>query len=194
MSTGKLIVFSAPSGAGKTSLVHYLLAQPELQLEFSISAASRQRRVNECDGVDYYFIDNETFKKHIAENAFAEYEEVYKGNFYGTYKKEIERIRQKGKNVIFDIDVEGGLNLKKLYPEQTLAVFVKPPSVEALETRLRNRKTDTEEKIQERIAKAHKELKYENRFDTVIVNDVLEIAQKEAYKKVAAFIQMDLID
>jgi guanylate kinase len=194
MSTGKLIVFSAPSGAGKTSLVHYLLAQPELQLEFSISAASRQRRVNECDGVDYYFIDNETFKKHITENAFAEYEEVYKGNFYGTYKKEIERIRQKGKNVIFDIDVEGGLNLKKLYPEQTLAVFVKPPSVEALETRLRNRKTDTEEKIQERIAKAHKELKYENRFDTVIVNDVLEIAQKEAYKKVAAFIQMDLID
>jgi guanylate kinase len=141
--------------------------------------------------VDYYFIDNETFKKHIAEHAFAEYEEVYKGNFYGTYKNEIERIRQKGKNVIFDIDVEGGLNLKKLYPKETLAVFVKPPSVEALETRLRNRKTDSEEKIQERIAKAHKELKYENRFDTVIVNDVLEVAQKEAYEKVAAFIRSE---
>ncbi len=191
MVTGKLIVFSAPSGAGKTSLVHYLLAQPELQLEFSISAASRPRRVNEQDGVDYYFIDNETFKKHIAEHAFAEYEEVYKGNFYGTYKNEIERIRQKGKNVIFDIDVEGGLNLKKLYPKETLAVFVKPPSVEALETRLRNRKTDSEEKIQERIAKAHKELKYENRFDTVIVNDVLEVALKEAYVKVAAFIRSE---
>lgn len=189
MTTGKLIVFSAPSGAGKTSLVHYLLAQPELQLEFSISAASRPRRVNESDGVDYYFIDNETFKKHINEQAFAEYEEVYKGNFYGTYKKEIERIRQKGKNVIFDIDVEGGLNLKKLYPKETLAVFVKPPSVEVLETRLRNRKTDSEEKIQERIAKAHKELKYENRFDTVIVNEILEVAQKEAYEKVAAFIR-----
>lgn len=191
MALGKLIVFSAPSGAGKTSLVHFLLAQKELNLEFSISATSREKRAHEKDGVDYYFIDNETFKKHIEEQAFAEHEEVYRGNFYGTYKKEIDRIRQKGKNVIFDIDVEGGLNLKKLYAKETLAVFVKPPSFEVLEKRLRNRKTETEEKIQERLAKAHKELQYENQFDTIIVNDDLVKAQQEAYRKVKTFIESE---
>lgn len=191
MALGKLIVFSAPSGAGKTSLVHFLLAQKELNLEFSISATSREKRAHEKDGVDYYFIDNEIFKKHIEEHAFAEHEEVYRGNFYGTYKKEIDRIRQKGKNVIFDIDVEGGLNLKKLYTKETLAVFVKPPSFEVLEKRLRNRKTETEEKIQERLAKAHKELKYENQFDTIIVNDDLVKAQQEAYRKVKTFIESE---
>ena len=188
MVPGKLIVFSAPSGAGKTSLVHYLLDQKELALEFSVSATSRPKRIHEKDGIDYYFIDNETFKKHIKEKAFAEYEEVYKGSFYGTYKKEIDRIRHKGKNVIFDIDVEGGLNIKKLYPEDTLAVFVKPPSVEVLENRLRNRKTETEEKIRERLAKAHKELQYADRFDTIIVNDDLKTAQQEAYQKVNDFL------
>jgi guanylate kinase len=190
MSKGKLIVFSAPSGAGKTSLVHFLLAQKELDLEFSISATSRPKRGNEKDGVDYYFIDNQKFKNQISEGAFAEYQEVYKNYFYGTYKKEIKRILEKGKSVIFDIDVEGGMNLKKLYPENTLAVFVKPPSVEVLEKRLRNRKTDSEEKIQERLAKAHKELKFENQFDIVIVNDILVNAQKEAYEKVKKFLEI----
>lgn len=189
MNKGKLIVFSAPSGAGKTSIVHYLLAQHELNLEFSISATSRSKRKNETHGVDYYFLDTETFKKQIEEQAFAEYEEVYQHNFYGTYKSEIERIRNKGKHVIFDIDVEGGLNIKKLYPADTLAFFVKPPSFDVLEQRLRSRKTETEAKIQERLTKAHKELGYENRFDVIIINEDLEKAQKEAFEKVKAFIQ-----
>lgn len=192
MSTGKLIVFSAPSGAGKTSLVHFLLAHSELNLEFSVSATSRPKRVHEKNGVDYYFIDNESFKKHIHESAFAEYEEVYQGIYYGTYKKEIERILQKGKNIIFDIDVEGGLNLKKLYPKKTLAVFVKPPSFEILEQRLRNRKTESEEKIQERLAKAHHELLYENKFDITIINEELANAQKEVYEKVKVFLEKDI--
>lgn len=188
MQLGKLIVFSAPSGAGKTSIVHYLLQQSELNLGFSVSATSRNKRANETHGVDYYFIDKQMFKNHIAENAFAEYEEVYQDNFYGTYKSEIERIRQSGKNVIFDIDVEGGLNIKKLYPAETLAFFVKPPSFEVLEQRLRSRKTETEEKIQMRLAKASKELTYENKFDRVIINDDLGKAQQEAYLLVQAFL------
>jgi guanylate kinase len=192
MQQGKLIVFSAPSGAGKTSLVHYLLAQPELNLAFSVSATSRPKRGSEKDGIDYYFIDNDTFKKEINEGCFAEYEEVYKDTFYGTYKKEIHRLIENGKNVIFDIDVEGGLNIKKLYPEETLAIFVKPPSYEVLEQRLRKRKTDSEEKIKERLTKAHKELNYASRFDTVIVNDDLSIAQREAYHKVINFLEKNL--
>jgi len=192
MQTGKLIVFSAPSGAGKTSLVHFLLIQPELELEFSVSATSRPKRVHEKNGVDYYFIGNNTFKEHIMENAFAEYEEVYKGIYYGTYKKEIDRILQKGKNIIFDIDVEGGLNIKKLYPQKTLTVFVKPPSFEILEQRLRNRKTESEEKIQERLTKANHELLYENKFDTIIINEDLSLTQKEVYEKVKAFLDKDL--
>jgi len=126
------------------------------------------------------------------ENAFAEYEEVYKGIYYGTYKKEIDRILQKGKNIIFDIDVEGGLNIKKLYPQKTLTVFVKPPSFEILEQRLRNRKTESEEKIQERLTKANHELLYENKFDTIIINEDLSLAQKEVYEKVKTFLDKDL--
>lgn len=189
MSKGKLIIFSAPSGAGKTSLVHHLLAQPELKLAFSVSATSREKRAHEVDGKDYYFIDNETFIKHIVENAFAEYEEVYKGNYYGTFKKEIERILEDGKNVIFDIDVKGGLNIKKLYNEDALAIFVKPPSFAVLEARLRNRKTETEEKIQERLAKAHSELKFESEFDVVVVNDDFAKAKQEVYDLVNEFLK-----
>ncbi len=188
MSLGKLIVFSAPSGSGKTSIVRYLLKKPELKLEFSVSATSRKLRGSEENGKDYYFISTEEFKKKIKEDVFAEWEEVYKDNLYGTYKKEIERIREKGMNVIFDIDVVGGLNLKKLYPRDTLAVFVKPPSIEELEKRLRNRKTDTEEKIKERIAKASRELAYQDQFDEILVNDDLAEARIEGYKLVKKYI------
>ena len=185
---GKLLVFSAPSGSGKTSIVRYLLKQEELKLEFSISATSRDLRGEEIDGKDYYFISAAEFKKQIAENAFAEWEEVYKDNFYGTYKKEIDRIRKQGKNVVFDIDVVGGLNLKKLYPEETLAIFVKPPSVAELEKRLRNRKTDSERKIQERLAKANEELSYAKDFDVIVINDDLDKAREDAYALVKRFV------
>ena len=188
MSKGKLIVFSAPSGSGKTSIVRYLLKQKELLLEFSVSATSRKLRGSEKDQVDYYFISSKKFKEEIANDAFAESEEVYKDTFYGTYKKEIKRIRQKGNNVIFDIDVVGGINLKKLYPNDTLAIFVKPPSIEVLENRLRNRKTDSEERIIERLAKAKSELEYEKYFDVTVVNENLDKARAEAYQLIKEFI------
>ena len=188
MDKGKLIIFSAPSGSGKTSIVRYLLKQEILKLEFSVSATSRKLRGTEIDGKDYYFISLDGFKRQINDNAFAEWEEVYKDNFYGTYKKEIDRIRNQGKNVVFDIDVVGGLNLKKLYPKETLAIFVKPPSIEELENRLRNRKTDSEEKIQERLAKATEELDYEKYFDVVVINKDLDKARAEAYELVSRFI------
>ncbi len=188
MTLGKLLVFSAPSGSGKTSIVRYLLKNPELQLEFSVSATSRKLRGSEEHGKDYYFISTNEFKQKITDDVFAEWEEVYKDNLYGTYKDEINRIREKGLNVIFDIDVVGGLSLKKLYPEDTLAVFVKPPSIDELEKRLRNRKTDSEEKIKERLAKASRELAYQDQFDVILINDDLEKAREKAYKLVRAFI------
>ena len=140
--TGKLIVFSAPSGSGKTTIVRWLLEKKELNLEFSISAASREPRPTEKDGVDYYFLSLKEFKRRIKEDEFLEWEEVYRDNFYGTLKSEVERIWKEGKHVIFDIDVVGGLDIKKLYPERTLAVFVKPPSIEELKIRLKKRKTE----------------------------------------------------
>ena len=186
---GKLIVFSAPSGSGKTTIVHHLLAQPELNLDFSISATSRPLRGTEIDGKDYYFISAKKFKKHIEKDHFIEWEEVYTDNYYGTLKKEIKRIWKLGKHVIFDIDVIGGLNIKKQFPEQTLSVFVQPPSIKEMERRLRNRKTDTEEKIKERVAKAEKELNYAKEFDVILVNDNLEDAKQKAYKLVEKFIK-----
>jgi guanylate kinase len=189
---GKLIVFSAPSGSGKTTIVKYLLQQKELSLGFSISATSRPIRGNEIDGKDYYFISAKTFKKHIAQNDFVEFEEVYSDNFYGTLKSEVERIWASGKHVIFDIDVVGGLNIKKQYPDKTLAIFVQPPSVAVMEQRLRNRNTETEAKIKERVAKAEKELAYAKSFDTVLINDDLSKAQKEAYNLVKQFIENKL--
>ncbi len=188
LKRGKLIVFSAPSGSGKTTLVHHLIAQRDLNLDFSISATSREKRGNEKDGKDYYFISLDDFKKQINEDDFIEWEEVYQGNLYGTLKSEIERIWSKGKHVIFDIDVVGGLRIKEKFPEQTLAVFVQPPSIEEMEFRLRNRKTDTEEKIKERVQKAVRELKFSSRFDVILVNDNLEEAKKEAYNLVLNFI------
>ena len=188
LKQGKLIVFSAPSGSGKTTLVHHLISQSDLNLDFSISATSREKRGNEKDGKDYYFISLDDFKKQINEGEFVEWEEVYQGNLYGTLKSEIERIWSKGMHVIFDIDVVGGLRIKEKFPEQTLAVFVQPPSIEEMEFRLRNRKTDTEEKIRERVQKAERELKYSSRFDVILMNDTLEKAKKEAYNLVQNFI------
>ncbi len=188
MKKGKLIIFSAPSGSGKTTLVHFLLNKPELNLAFSISAASREKRPNEIDGKDYYFISPETFKEKIKNGEFIEWEEVYKNNYYGTLKSEVERLLNEGKNVIFDIDVKGGLNIKRQFPDNSLAIFVQPPSVDELKKRLEGRKTETPEKIKMRIEKANEELQYAKDFDTILINDSLEEAKKSAYKLVADFI------
>ena len=188
MQKGKLIVFSAPSGSGKTSIVQYLLQQEDLNLEFSISATSRPPRANEINGKDYYFLDLKDFKSKIKADEFLEWEEVYRDNFYGTLKSEVSRIWEKGKHVIFDIDVVGGLDIKKIYPKRTLAVFVKPPSVEELKIRLKKRKTESDEKINMRIAKASIELATAPQFDFIIENHHLDVAQKEAYQLVHNFI------
>jgi guanylate kinase len=190
MNNGKLIVFSAPSGSGKTTIVRYLLEQKELHLDFSISATSREKRGEEIDGRDYYFLSAAAFQKKIEENAFVEYEEVYKDNYYGTLKSELERIWAEGKHVIFDIDVIGGLNIKHQYPKETLAIFVSPPSVEELERRLRFRQTETDEKIQMRLAKAEKEIAKASEFDVILKNYDLEIAKNEAYKLVYDYLKM----
>ena len=190
MSTGgKLIVFSAPSGSGKTTIVRHLLSKEDLNLEFSISAASRTSRGEEVNGKDYYFMSTEEFKKHIKNEDFLEWEEVYRDNFYGTLKSEVERIWAKGKNVIFDIDVAGGLRIKHKFPEETLAVFVKPPSVDELKRRLKERSTESEDKINMRIAKASVELATAPQFDVIIKNYDLEIALEEAYQLVKNFVK-----
>ena len=185
---GKLIVFSAPSGSGKTTIVRHLLGVEDLNLEFSISATSREKRGTEEHGKDYYFLSAEEFKSKIKNNEFLEWEEVYRDNFYGTLKTEVERIWAKGKNVIFDIDVSGGLRIKRKYPEETLAVFVKPPSIDELKIRLKKRKTESADKINMRVAKASAELATAPLFDTIVVNDTLEHALEEAHKKISAFI------
>lgn len=183
---GKLIIFSAPSGAGKTTIVKYLLKNIP-QLEFSVSACSRPKRKHETHGVDYYFMTVDEFKQKINNNEFVEWEEVYKDNFYGTLKAEIERIHNKGHHIIFDMDVVGGLNLKKKYGKQALAVFVMPPSIRHLENRLKSRETETPESIARRIGKAEVELLTANQFDVIILNDSLEHAYEEAKKVVAKF-------
>jgi len=186
---GKLIVFSAPSGSGKTTIVRYLLGKPELNLDFSISATSRAPRDHEKEGTDYYFMSLDTFKNHIRNDDFLEWEEVYRDNFYGTLKKEVERIWAQGKHVVFDIDVVGGLDIKKIYPERTLAVFVQPPSIEELKIRLKKRKTETDDKINMRVAKASIELATAPQFDHIIVNNELNVALEEAYDLVKEFIE-----
>lgn len=188
MAEGKLIVFSAPSGSGKTTIVKFLLAQEELKLDFSISATSREPRGAEVHGKDYYFLSLEDFKKKIKNDEFLEWEEVYRDNFYGTLKSEVERIWAEGKNVIFDIDVVGGLDIKAIYPEQTLAVFVKPPSIEELKIRLKKRQTESPDKINMRVAKASIELATAPQFDHIIVNNDLNTALEEAYSLVADFV------
>lgn len=185
--TGKCIIFSAPSGAGKTTIVRHLL-EVDSRLEFSISACSREPREGEVDGKDYYFLGIDAFKKAVEEGAFIEWEEVYKDNFYGTMASEIERIWAKGKSVIFDVDVVGGLNIKKRFGDQALAIFVQPPSEGELENRLRFRSTETEEKIQIRMAKAKQELAESVHFDKVLLNERLEIAFSEARELVSNFL------
>lgn len=186
--SGKLVVFSAPSGSGKTTLVHHLLQQG-LPIGFSISATSRPPRGKEKDGVDYFFMSENSFREKIAEDAFLEYEEVYEGTFYGTLRSEVDRLWKTGKTVLFDIDVVGGLNVKRQYPDQCLALFIQPPSLSELEKRLRGRGTDNEKKIKERLTKATKELDLANQFDNVIVNDDLETAKKEIGKAVHDFLE-----
>ncbi len=185
---GKLIVFSAPSGSGKTTIVRHLLGIAYLNLEFSISATSREKRGEEIDGKDYYYLSTKEFKSHIKNDDFLEWEEVYRDNFYGTLKTEVERIWALGKHVIFDIDVVGGLRIKKKFPEETLAVFVKPPSVDELKIRLKKRKTESEDKINMRIAKASIELATAPQFDKIIKNYDLEVALEEAETLVADFV------
>ena len=187
---GKLIIFSAPSGAGKTTIVRYLLKKIP-QLEFSVSACSRPMRKGETHGVDYYFISVEEFKQKIKDEEFAEWEEVYKDNFYGTLRNEIERIHKKGHHIIFDMDVVGGLNLKKQFGDQALAVFVMPPSIEHLENRLKSRETETPESIARRIGKAEVELQTAQQFDKIVFNDNLEHAFTEAEQIVKAFLHLD---
>ncbi|WP_378185949.1 guanylate kinase [Aquimarina sp. W85] len=185
---GKLIVLSAPSGSGKTTLVKYLLAQQELQLGFSISAASREPRGAEIHGKDYYFLSLREFKDKIKAEEFLEWEEVYRDSFYGTLKSEVQRLWNNGKHVIFDIDVVGGLDIKRIYPDRTLAIFVKPPSIEELKIRLKKRKTESEDKINMRVAKASTELATAPQFDAIITNDDLEKAKAEAYQLVKKFL------
>jgi guanylate kinase len=184
---GKCIIFSAPSGAGKTTLVHKLLESSD-HYAFSVSACSREPRENERDGVDYYFIGLENFKEKISENAFVEWEEVYKDNFYGTLKSELIRIWSMGKTVVFDVDVVGGLNLKKVFKNNALAIFVNPPSMQILEQRLRGRKTESEEKIQMRISKAQIEMDRAAEFDTIIENNILEQAVEQVKAVAAEFV------
>ncbi|MCX6182345.1 MAG: guanylate kinase [Bacteroidetes bacterium] len=185
---GKLIIFSAPSGAGKTTIVHHLLKK-DFGLEFSVSACTRKQREGEVHGKDYYYLSIADFKQNIDLDEFVEWEEVYKDNFYGTLKSEIERIWKKGKHVIFDVDVDGGLNLKKAFGDRALAIFVMPPSIEALRERLEQRDTETPESIARRIGKAPLELEKSSLFDTIIVNSDLEIACAKAEQVVGEFLK-----
>ncbi len=177
--TGKLLIFSAPSGAGKTTLVRYLMDEIP-SLEFSVSAASRKARKGERHGHDYYFLTAEDFRKKIANDEFVEWEEVYEDHYYGTLLSEVERIRNNGNHVVFDVDVKGGVNIKKQFGDQALAVFVKPPSVEVLKERLIGRNTETKETLKKRLDRAVYELGFEDKFDVVLINDNLEKAKEES--------------
>jgi len=180
MALGKLLIFSAPSGAGKTTIVKHLLKKYPSLLAFSVSATTRERRPHETDGKDYYFISPETFQQHIAAGDFLEYEQVYNGTFYGTLKSEVETIRRAGKHVIFDVDVVGGLNIKKQYGDDALAVFVKVSSIDELARRLMGRNTESEEKRRERVEKARREVQYADHFDVILLNDHLPTALQRA--------------
>jgi guanylate kinase len=187
---GKLLIFSAPSGAGKTTIVKYLCEKiPDIQ--FSVSATTREKRPNEIDGKDYYFLSQEEFLHRIAKKQFVEFEEVYSGTFYGTLRSEMDRIWDLGKQVIFDLDVQGGLRLKKKFGKDALAIFVKPPSIEVLVDRLTSRATESSQKISERILKAGSEMQFERDFDRVLLNDNLEIACETAKTWVLEFLSKE---
>lgn len=187
MKTGKLIIFSAPSGSGKSTIINALLDKG-YDLEFSVSATSRAPRGDEKNGKEYYFLTPEQFREKIRNGEFLEWEEVYPGTYYGTLKSEVDRITSKGSNVVFDLDVVGGLNVKKMYGNKALAVFIKPPSIEELKKRLLIRGTDSPEKIEERVAKARKELSYADQFDVIIVNDDWERAIADTEKILTEFL------
>ena len=189
MSKGKLLIFSAPSGSGKSTIVNFLMQEhPELNMHFSISCTTRAPRGTEKNGVEYFFLTPEEFKAKIAEDAFVEYEEVYTDRFYGTLKSQVENQINNGENVVFDVDVKGGCNLKKIFGSEALSVFVQPPSVEELRRRLVGRATDAPEVIEQRLAKAEEELTYAPKFDVIIVNDDLETAKAEALKTIGDFL------
>lgn len=189
MNTGKLIIFSAPSGSGKSTLVNYLMEQhPELQLAFSISCTSRAPRGKEKNGVEYFFLSPEEFKKKIANDEFLEYEEVYEDRFYGTLKSQVEVQSQAGQNVVFDVDVKGGVNIKKHYGSRALSVFIQPPSVEELRNRLVGRATDASEVIEQRLNKAEYELSFADKFDRIVINDDLEKAKVDVYNVIKQFL------
>lgn len=189
MEKGKLIIFSAPSGAGKTTIVKHLI-EKGFDVEFSISACNRKARKNEEHGKDYYFLTSEDFKEKIKNNEFVEWEEVYNNQFYGTLHSELERIWKKGKHAIFDIDVKGGVKLKKQFGKQAFSVFVMPPSVEELAKRLKQRDSDSEEQIKKRIAKANEEMTYAKNFDYVLINKELDIAKNEIEKVITNFLDL----
>lgn len=186
---GKLIIFSAPSGAGKTTIVHHVLKIFSDQLEFSISACTRAMRPNEVNGKDYHFMSTEEFKQKIKKNEFVEWEEVYQGQFYGTLKSELDRIWNSGKQVIFDLDVQGGLNLKRQFGRQSFAIFIMPPSIEVLELRLRQRQTETPESLAKRVSKAKEEILVADQFDKIVVNETLDKACADAEKLVSEFLK-----
>ena len=189
MNTGKLIIFSAPSGSGKSTLVNYLMEQhPELQLAFSISCTSRAPRGKEKNGVEYFFLSPEEFKKKIANDEFLEYEEVYEDRFYGTLKSQVEVQSRAGQNVVFDVDVKGGVNIKKHYGSRALSVFIQPPSVEELRNRLVGRATDAPEVIEQRLNKAEYELSFADKFDRIVINDDLEKAKVDVYNVIKQFL------
>lgn len=189
MNTGKLIIFSAPSGSGKSTLVNYLMKQhPELQLAFSISCTSRAPRGKEQNGVEYFFLSPEEFKKKIANDEFLEYEEVYEDRFYGTLKSQVEAQSQAGQNVVFDVDVKGGVNIKKHYGSRALSVFIQPPSVEELRNRLVGRATDAPEVIEQRLNRAEYELSFADKFDRIVINDDLEKAKVDVYNVIKQFL------
>ena len=184
---GKLVIISAPSGAGKSTIVNYLLGK-NLDLEFSVSATTRAPRGTEKNGKEYYFFSPDEFRKKIANNEFVEWEEVYRDQYYGTLKSEISRIHDGGRNVLFDVDVKGGINLKKIFGEQALSVFIMPPSVEELEKRLLSRGTDSPEKIRMRVAKASEEMSLSGEFDRIVINDILEEAREKTFSVVSEFL------
>jgi len=187
---GKVVIFSAPSGAGKTTIVKEMLNQ-EFGLEFSISACSRPKRENEINGQDYYFMTIEEFKNKIEKDEFLEWEEVYKDQFYGTLRSEVDRIWAKGKDVIFDVDVVGGLNIKKIFRDSALSIFIMPPSIEVLAERLKGRSTEDELSLKKRLEKAKHELTFADQFDVQIVNDDLEVAIDEASALVFSFLSVE---
>lgn len=190
MSRGKLIIISAPSGTGKSTIIGWLMKEhPELNLAFSISCTSRPPRGTEQNGVEYFFLSPEEFRQRIENDEFLEYEEVYEGRFYGTLKAQVERQLEAGQNVVFDVDVKGGINIKRFYGEQAMSLFIQPPSVEELRRRLEGRGTDTPEAIESRLAKAEYEMTFASQFDHVVVNDDLEQAKQETLQLVSDFLK-----